>query len=91
MGDEILERVRAIGPDLPEVIERLSHGAPTFFVGGKKTCTRVSRSASIAPTMIGQGSSCARWPLRSSFDRSASPERASPIGEIDRRASRSMR
>ena len=37
MGDEILERVRAIGLGLPEVIERLSHGAPTFFVGGKKT------------------------------------------------------
>ena len=36
MGDEILERVRAIGLGLPEVIERLSHGAPTFFVGGKK-------------------------------------------------------
>ncbi len=32
-----LERVRAICLALPEVEERLSHGAPTWFVRGKKT------------------------------------------------------
>ncbi len=32
-----LERVRAICMALPEATERLSHGAPTFFVAGKKT------------------------------------------------------
>jgi hypothetical protein len=32
-----LERVRQICLALPEVSERLSHGQPTFFVGGKKT------------------------------------------------------
>ena len=32
-----LEHVRAAAMAFPEVTERLSHGAPTFFVGGKKT------------------------------------------------------
>ena len=32
-----LDRVRAICLALPEVTERPSHGAPTFFVRGKKT------------------------------------------------------
>ena len=32
-----LERVREICAALPSVVERPSHGAPTFFVGGKKT------------------------------------------------------
>jgi len=32
-----LKRVRAAAMALPEATERLSHGAPTFFVGGKKT------------------------------------------------------
>lgn len=32
-----LDRVRAIALALPEVTERLSHGAPTFFVRDKKT------------------------------------------------------
>lgn len=32
-----LARVRAACLALPEVTERLSHGAPTFFVRGKKT------------------------------------------------------
>ncbi len=32
-----LERVRRICTALPEVTERLSHGAPTFFVRDKKT------------------------------------------------------
>lgn len=32
-----LERVRAICLGLPEVTERLSHGAPTWFVRDKKT------------------------------------------------------
>jgi hypothetical protein len=35
--DDPLDRVRAICLALPEVIERPSHGAPTFFVRGKKT------------------------------------------------------
>ena len=34
---ESLARVRAICMAFPETIERLSHGAPTFFAGGKKT------------------------------------------------------
>jgi hypothetical protein len=33
--DQALPRVRAICLGLPEVTERLSHGAPTWFVGGK--------------------------------------------------------
>ena len=32
-----LERVRELCLALPEVTERLSHGAPTWFVRGKKT------------------------------------------------------
>src|SRR4051812_16196215 len=32
-----LAKVRAAAMRLPEVTERLSHGAPTFFVGGKKS------------------------------------------------------
>ena len=31
-----LDRVRAIALELPETEERLSHGQPTFFVGGKQ-------------------------------------------------------
>ena len=31
-----LERLRAICLELPEVVERPSHGAPTFFVRGKR-------------------------------------------------------
>jgi len=31
----VLRRIRAICLGLPEVSERLSHGAPTFFVRGK--------------------------------------------------------
>jgi hypothetical protein len=34
---DVLEQVRAICLALPEVTERLSHGAPTWFVRGKKT------------------------------------------------------
>jgi hypothetical protein len=34
---EPLERLRAICLALPEVTERLSHGAPTWFVRGKRT------------------------------------------------------
>jgi hypothetical protein len=35
--DAALGEIRRICLALPEVIERLSHGAPTFFVRGKKT------------------------------------------------------
>jgi hypothetical protein len=35
--NEALARVRAVCMAFPETIERLSHGAPTFFAGGKKT------------------------------------------------------
>jgi hypothetical protein len=31
-----LDRVRAIALELPETDERVSHGQPTFFVGGKQ-------------------------------------------------------
>jgi hypothetical protein len=34
--ERILNRVREICLSLPETSERLSHGAPTFFVRGKK-------------------------------------------------------
>jgi hypothetical protein len=34
---ETIERVRRLCLALPEVTERLSHGAPTFFVQGKKS------------------------------------------------------
>jgi hypothetical protein len=37
MSDDALARVREICMALPETVERLSHGAPTFFAGGKKT------------------------------------------------------
>jgi len=37
MPQSDLERVHAICLALPEVTERLSHGAPTWFVRGKKT------------------------------------------------------
>lgn len=32
-----LEKVRSVALALPETTERLSHGAPTFFIRGKKT------------------------------------------------------
>jgi len=38
---KITERVRALCLDLPEVTERLSHGAPTFFIRDKKTFVTV--------------------------------------------------
>ena len=34
--ERVLRRIRKICLGLPEVSERLSHGAPTFFVRGKK-------------------------------------------------------
>ena len=34
--DRVLERIRGLCLALPETSERLSHGAPTFFVRGKK-------------------------------------------------------
>lgn len=34
--EKVLERIRAICLALPETSERLSHGAPTFFVRGKR-------------------------------------------------------
>ncbi len=34
--DEVLARLREVCLGLPEVEERLSHGAPTFFVRGKR-------------------------------------------------------
>jgi hypothetical protein len=37
MTSDPLDRLRAICLALPETTERLSHGAPTFFVRGKKT------------------------------------------------------
>jgi hypothetical protein len=36
------ERLRALCLALPEVEERLSHGEPTWFVGGKKTFVMLS-------------------------------------------------
>jgi hypothetical protein len=37
METELAERLRAICMALPEVTERPSHGAPTWFVGDKKS------------------------------------------------------
>jgi hypothetical protein len=37
----VLERVRAVCLGLPEVSERPSHGAPTFFVRGKRSFVMV--------------------------------------------------
>ena len=39
--DDPVTRVRAICCALPEVTERLSHGAPTFFIREKKTLATV--------------------------------------------------
>jgi hypothetical protein len=39
--DRALERIRAICLAFPETGERLSHGAPTFFVRGKKAFVMV--------------------------------------------------
>jgi len=36
-AERALQRVRAICTSLPEVEERLSHGAPTFFFRGRKS------------------------------------------------------
>ncbi len=35
--DAALDHIRGVCLALPEVDERLSHGAPTFFIRGKKT------------------------------------------------------
>jgi hypothetical protein len=40
-SDATLEHIRRACLTLPEVEERLSHGAPTFFVRGKKTFATV--------------------------------------------------
>jgi hypothetical protein len=34
---EAIAHVREICLSLPDAVERLSHGSPTFFIGGKKT------------------------------------------------------
>jgi hypothetical protein len=39
--DAVVDRIRSVCLALPEVEERLSHGAPTFFVRGKKTFASV--------------------------------------------------
>ena len=39
--DRILQRIRDICLGLPETTERLSHGAPTFFVRGKRAFVMV--------------------------------------------------
>jgi hypothetical protein len=39
--DRILERIRRLCLALPETSERLSHGAPTFFVRGKRAFVMV--------------------------------------------------
>ncbi len=37
MSDDPLQRLRQLCLALPETIERLSHGEPTWFVRGRKT------------------------------------------------------
>jgi hypothetical protein len=39
--DEALARIRAVCLALPEVTERPSHGAPTFFIRGKRSFAMV--------------------------------------------------
>ena len=41
MTADLPERVRAVCARLPEVTERLSHGAPTWFVQGKRSFATV--------------------------------------------------
>src|SRR6266566_337976 len=43
MPEEVLEGIRKICLGLPETTERLSHGAPTFFVRGKRPFLMVMR------------------------------------------------
>jgi hypothetical protein len=45
MTADLAGRVRAMCPALPEVTERLSHGAPTWFVRGKSAFVTVWRTA----------------------------------------------
>lgn len=42
--DQVLQRVRAVCLALPETSERLSHGAPTFFVRAKRAFLMVLRN-----------------------------------------------
>ena len=42
--ERVLERLRAVCLGLPETSERLSHGAPTFFVRGKRPFVMVMRN-----------------------------------------------
>jgi hypothetical protein len=42
--DEVLTRIRTLCLALPETSERLSHGAPTFFVRGKRAFLMVMRN-----------------------------------------------
>ncbi len=60
MADSVLDRVREIAIALPEVSERLSHGAPSFFIREKKTLCNVhtdhhgdGRLALWAPAPVG--------------------------------------
>lgn len=39
--EQVLERIREVCLALPETSERLSHGAPTFFVRGKRAFVMV--------------------------------------------------
>jgi len=41
VAETVLRKVREMCLDLPEVNERLSHGAPTFFIRDKKTFVTV--------------------------------------------------
>ena len=42
MSDAAIDRVRKLCLALPEVVERLSHGEPTFFVQNKRSMLMVS-------------------------------------------------
>jgi YjbR len=37
VSDDLAQRIRSFCEPLPEVTERLSHGAPTWFVKGKRS------------------------------------------------------
>ena len=59
-GEQHLERVRRICLALPETLEKLSHGEPTFFAGGKKVFAMCSNNhhndghiAVVVPAAIG--------------------------------------
>src|SRR5205809_5921277 len=81
--ERVLEKIREICLGLPETSERLSHGAPTFFVRGKRAFTMVlsnhhgdGRFAIWCAAPDGKCRRCSSKPIRSgsSFRRMSATE-----------------